>query len=146
MSENYGVINAEGNIEYAAPSAQMCHDHISEVINGNPDYNEANRWVVRPLFIGEPAWTHRLNTCIHHGDDHEACAVYSGRVPCDVESEGGEAVAEVVSGYSGDPDTLGDKELKALNLAQCKIGDRLYTHPQPAPARECAGGVEAGSY
>lgn len=40
----------------------------------------------------DPDWAHRLNACKHHGDDHEACAVYGGRVPCDVESEGGEAL------------------------------------------------------
>jgi hypothetical protein len=52
--QQYGVINQEGNIEYAAPSAQMCHDHINEMINNNPDYDEASSWVVRPVFIGSP--------------------------------------------------------------------------------------------
>lgn len=36
-------------------------------------------------------------------------------------------VAEVVSGYSGDPDTRGDKKLRVLDLSQCEIGDKLYS-------------------
>ena len=40
--------------------------------------------------------------------------------------QGTEPVAEVVSGYSGDPDTRGDKALKAINLSQCVVGDKLY--------------------
>ena len=42
----------------------------------------------------------------------------------------GEAVAEVVSGYSGDPDTRGNLAIKRLDLSRCKIGDKLYTQPQ----------------
>lgn len=45
------------------------------------------------------------------------------------EQGGGEAVAQVVSGYSGDPDTLNNKALKALDLSECTIGQKLYTHP-----------------
>lgn len=37
-----------------------------------------------------------------------------------------EPVAEVVSGYSGDPDSRGSKQIKALNLAACPVGTKLY--------------------
>ena len=48
------------------------------------------------------------------------------------DGRGAEPVAEIVSGYSGDPDTLGDKEIRKLDLSSCRIGDKLYTHSQPA--------------
>lgn len=35
-------------------------------------------------------------------------------------------VAKVVSGYSGDPDTRGDRAIKPLNLDDCEVGDLLY--------------------
>jgi hypothetical protein len=41
-------------------------------------------------------------------------------------------VAKIVSGYSGDPDTRNDLEIKPLDLSGCKIGDLLYTQPQSA--------------
>lgn len=37
--------------------------------------------------------------------------------------------AVVVSGYSGDPDTRGDKTIKAVDLSQCNVGDQLYNIP-----------------
>ncbi|WP_289101045.1 hypothetical protein [uncultured Marinobacter sp.] len=46
--------------------------------------------------------------------------------------QGAEPVAKIVSGYSGDPDTWNDLEIKPLDLSGCKVNDLLYTQPHPA--------------
>lgn len=47
-----------------------------------------------------------------------------------------EAVVEIVSGYSGDPDTRNAKALRILGELP-SVGTKLYTHPAPAqPAEE----------
>lgn len=38
----------------------------------------------------------------------------------------GVPVAEVVPGYSGDPDTRGNLSLKTIDLSRCSVGDKLY--------------------
>ena len=42
-------------------------------------------------------------------------------------------VAEIVSGYSGDPDTRGSLSLKKLDLTGCTVGDKLYRLVQREP-------------
>lgn len=37
-----------------------------------------------------------------------------------------EAAAEVISGYSGDPDSRGSKSVKVLNLEHLPVGTKLY--------------------
>lgn len=39
-------------------------------------------------------------------------------------------VAKVVSGYSGDPDTRGDKALRFIDQSLVKIGDTLYSYDE----------------
>lgn len=40
-------------------------------------------------------------------------------------------VAEVVSGYSGDPDTKSNLAIKPLDLSVCRVGDKLFTAVYP---------------
>ena len=48
-------------------------------------------------------------------------------------------VAKVVSGYSGDPETRDSFALEIIDLSGCKIGYKLYTHPQPTQQWEPSG-------
>ncbi len=56
--------------------------------------------------------------------------------------QGAEPVAKIVSGYSGDPDTWNDLEIKPLDLSGCKVNDLLYTQPQPAQQGSVQRGID----
>ena len=49
----------------------------------------------------QPVWTNKLNLCEFHGDDYEACAYYSGQVPC-----GGPAWRELGFEHTKDTSSL----------------------------------------
>ena len=56
--------------------------------------------------------------------------------------QGAEPVAKIVSGYSGDPDTWNDLEIKPLDLSGCKVNDLLYTQPHPAQQGSMKRGID----
>ena len=39
-----------------------------------------------------------------------------------------QAVARIISGYSGDPDSRGSRALKALDIGDLPVGTELYAH------------------
>lgn len=85
------------------------------------DRDEFEKWYVnnfnrRPTGVG-----YETDIC---WQTWQAARAQSGR--------GAEPVAKIVSGYSGDPDTWNDLEIKPLDLSGCKVNDLLYTQPHPA--------------
>lgn len=67
------------------------------------------------------SWTHKLNSCRFHDDDHAACATYSGQVPCDADHVGDANKMVEPAAWAGKPEKeelKGDFPLKEESLTR----------------------------
>jgi hypothetical protein len=128
-------------------SQGICGDGVAILKDGQPMTIEE---IVDELQKGQAAraqgaceWAEQLDACEFHGNDHEACAEYSGQVPCAraQSGQGVEPVAWYLPGEGGCDSQFRDHATVNSCTGNPWAGwQPLYTHPPGRPAG-CAGGM-----